>query len=87
MRSMRSEMAAHVTALDEKFSQRLDYINKRLEEALDVRGRLTMQAFVMKGIDRGSFADKLVPKAGPKDAIIKTTKALICTSDTHTVHN
>ncbi len=45
-----------------------------------------MQAFVMKGIDRVGFADKMVPKPGPKDAIVKTTKALICTSDAHTVH-
>src|SRR5579863_10386996 len=45
-----------------------------------------MKAFVMKGLERVGFADKAVPQAGPNDAIIKTTKALICTSDAHTVH-
>jgi isopropanol dehydrogenase (NADP+) len=45
-----------------------------------------MKAFVMKGIGRVGFADKPVPKPGPNDAIIKTTRALICTSDAHTVH-
>ncbi len=30
--------------------------------------------------------DKPIPKPGPNDAIIKTTRALICTSDSHTVH-
>jgi isopropanol dehydrogenase (NADP+) len=48
--------------------------------------RSTMQAFVMQGLDKVGFTDKSIPKAGPTDAIIKTTKALICTSDTHTVH-
>jgi threonine dehydrogenase-like Zn-dependent dehydrogenase len=45
-----------------------------------------MRAFVMKEIGKVGFAEKPVPKAGPGDAIIKTTKALICTSDAHTVH-
>ena len=44
-----------------------------------------MQAFVMKGIDQIGFMEKPVPDPGPMDAIIKTTKALVCTSDTHTV--
>ncbi len=30
--------------------------------------------------------DKPIPKPGPNDAVIKTTRALICTSDSHTVH-
>ncbi len=45
-----------------------------------------MNAFVMKGIDQVGVVDK--PKLsdpGPNDAIVRTTKALICTSDTHTV--
>lgn len=46
----------------------------------------TMTAFVMNGLDRVGFAEKPVPKAGPTDAIVKTTRALICTSDSHTVH-
>src|SRR5215472_15627180 len=45
-----------------------------------------MKAFVMQGLGRVQFADKPVPKPGPNDAIIKTTHALICTSDSHTVH-
>jgi threonine dehydrogenase-like Zn-dependent dehydrogenase len=45
-----------------------------------------MQTFVMNAIDRVGFMDKPVPKPGPADAIIKTTMALICTSDSHTVH-
>src|ERR1700730_6827716 len=45
-----------------------------------------MKTFVMNAIDRVGFMDKPIPKAGPLDAIIKTTRALICTSDSHTVH-
>jgi len=45
-----------------------------------------MKAFVMNGFDRVGFSDKPVPHAGPNDAIVKTTRALICTSDAHTVH-
>ena len=45
-----------------------------------------MKTFVMKSLDQVGFMDKPIPKAGPNDAIVKTTKALICTSDSHTVH-
>ncbi|HEX4210240.1 MAG TPA: NAD(P)-dependent alcohol dehydrogenase [Candidatus Binataceae bacterium] len=45
-----------------------------------------MKAFVMKGLDQVGFADKPIPRPGPNDAIVKTTRALICTSDSHTVH-
>ena len=45
-----------------------------------------MKAFVMQGLGRVGFAEKAIPKAGPNDAIVKTTHALICTSDAHTVH-
>lgn len=44
-----------------------------------------MKAFVMHGIGKVGIVDKPVPRAGPNDAIIRTTAALICTSDTHTV--
>ena len=44
-----------------------------------------MKAFVMKGIGKTDFMEKPIPKAGPNDAIIKTTNALVCTSDVHTV--
>jgi isopropanol dehydrogenase (NADP+) len=45
----------------------------------------TMQAFVMKRIGDVGLMEKPVPDPGPNDAVIKTTAALICTSDTHTV--
>jgi predicted nucleic acid-binding Zn-ribbon protein len=38
--SIRSEMNVRFAALDEKFTQRLDFTNKRLEEALEIRERL-----------------------------------------------
>ncbi|MBO0786327.1 MAG: NAD(P)-dependent alcohol dehydrogenase [Actinobacteria bacterium] len=44
-----------------------------------------MKAFVMREIGRVGFADKPVPEPGPNDAVIRTTRALICTSDSHTV--
>lgn len=44
-----------------------------------------MQAFVMKKVGELGFMDKPVPRPGPNDAVVKTTSALVCTSDTHTV--
>src|SRR5262245_14640586 len=44
-----------------------------------------MKAFVMKQIGQVGFMEKPVPRPGPGDAIVRTTKALICTSDSHTV--
>lgn len=44
-----------------------------------------MKVFVMNGIGKVGFAEKPIPKPGSNDAIIKTTKALVCTSDVHTV--
>ena len=44
-----------------------------------------MKAFVMEEIGRVGFMDKPVPRPGPNDAVIQTTRALICTSDSHTV--
>src|SRR5690242_13438406 len=44
-----------------------------------------MKAFVMKRIGAVGLMDKPVPTPGPNDAIVKTTAALICTSDSHTV--
>jgi threonine dehydrogenase-like Zn-dependent dehydrogenase len=46
----------------------------------------TMRAFVMNGLDQVGFMEKPIPQPGPNDAIVKTTRALICTSDSHTVH-
>ncbi len=34
-----------------------------------------MKAFVMKKLDAVGFMDKAIPKSGPNDAVIKTTKA------------
>jgi isopropanol dehydrogenase (NADP+) len=45
-----------------------------------------MKAFVMKSLDEVGFMDKPVPTPGPNDAVVCTTRALICTSDSHTIH-
>jgi len=45
----------------------------------------TMNAFAMLGLGETGFVEKPVPVPGPCDAIVKTTHALICTSDAHTV--
>jgi threonine dehydrogenase-like Zn-dependent dehydrogenase len=52
--------------------------------AFPVKGK-TMKAFVMEEIGRVGFLDKPVPRPGPNDVIVKTTRALICTSDSHMV--
>lgn len=45
-----------------------------------------MTAFVMKRIGEVGLVEKPVPgDPGPADAIVATTRALVCTSDTHTV--
>ena len=44
-----------------------------------------MRAFVMRRIGEVAMMDKPVPRPGPNEALIRTTAALICTSDTHTV--
>jgi threonine dehydrogenase-like Zn-dependent dehydrogenase len=44
-----------------------------------------MKAFVMRSLGYVGFMDKPIPEPGPNDAIVKTTRALICTSDSHTV--
>lgn len=44
-----------------------------------------MKAFVMHGIGEVGIIDKPIPRPGPYDAVLRTTAALICTSDTHTV--
>jgi threonine dehydrogenase-like Zn-dependent dehydrogenase len=57
-----------------------------LEHEAQAAARPAMRAFVMKGIGEVGFVEKPVPQdPGVNDAIVKTTKALICTSDTHTV--
>ena len=48
-------------------------------------GSGTMKAFVMEGLNKVGFTDKPIPDVGPSDAVIKTTRALVCTSDVHTI--
>lgn len=45
----------------------------------------TMKAFVMKRVGEVGVMEKPIPEPGPNDAVIRTTAALICTSDAHTV--
>ena len=45
----------------------------------------TMRTFVMERIGKVGTMEKPIPTPGPNDAVIKTTAALICTSDAHTV--
>ncbi len=45
----------------------------------------SMRAFVMREIGKVAMMEKPIPRPGPNDAIVRTTAALICTSDTHTV--
>lgn len=44
-----------------------------------------MRAFVMEGIGEVGVTEKPIPEPGPNEAVIETTSALVCTSDTHTV--
>src|SRR5579859_140210 len=55
-------------------------------QTLDEKEISRMRTFVMQSLGQVGFLDKPIPTAGPDDAIIKTTRALICTSDSHTVH-
>lgn len=45
----------------------------------------TMKAFTTPGTGRTEVVEKPIPTPGPDDVIVKTTAALICTSDVHTV--
>ncbi len=44
-----------------------------------------MKAFIMKKIGEVGVMEKPIPEPGPNDAVVKTTSALVCTSDVHTV--
>lgn len=46
----------------------------------------TMKAFAMQGLGKVSLVEKKIPEIGAEDALIRTTAALICTSDVHTVN-
>jgi threonine dehydrogenase-like Zn-dependent dehydrogenase len=45
-----------------------------------------MRAFVIMKIGETGLVEKPVPEPGPEEAIVRTTAALICTSDVHTVN-
>jgi threonine dehydrogenase-like Zn-dependent dehydrogenase len=45
-----------------------------------------MNAFVMLGIGETGYVQKPIPEPGPNDAVVKTTAALVCTSDCHVVN-
>jgi isopropanol dehydrogenase (NADP+) len=44
-----------------------------------------MRAFVMKQIGEVGIVEKPIPEPGPNEAVVRTTTALVCTSDVHTV--
>lgn len=45
-----------------------------------------MRAFVIKRVGETGVVEKPIPEPGPEEAIVRTTAALICTSDVHTVN-
>lgn len=45
----------------------------------------TMRALIIKRVGETAVVDKPIPEPGPEEAIVRTTAALICTSDVHTV--
>jgi threonine dehydrogenase-like Zn-dependent dehydrogenase len=47
--------------------------------------RGTYRAFVLEGLAKVGIAEKPVPAVGPDDALVRTTQALLCGSDVHTV--
>jgi len=56
-----------------------------LEETLPQTRTAMMKALVMEGLGKVSLAEKRIPRIGPDDALVRTTAALVCTSDIHTV--
>jgi threonine dehydrogenase-like Zn-dependent dehydrogenase len=45
----------------------------------------TMKALVMRGLHDVAVMERPIPVAGPNDAIVRTTVAMVCTSDCHTI--
>jgi isopropanol dehydrogenase (NADP+) len=45
----------------------------------------SMRAFVIKQVGETGVVEKPIPQPGPEEAVVRTTAALICTSDVHTV--
>jgi isopropanol dehydrogenase (NADP+) len=60
-------------------------ISASLEETTVPVSIDTMKAFVMRGVGQVGVLQKKRPEVGPADALIRTTAALVCTSDVHTV--
>lgn len=63
-------------------------MSERARVVLEIQPRpraQVMRAFVMHKIGSVGFMEKPVPEPGANGAVIKTTRALICTSDSHTV--
>lgn len=56
-----------------------------VEEKAVVAPSDTMKALVMEGLGKVSLVEKRIPRVGADDALVRTTAALICTSDVHTV--
>jgi threonine dehydrogenase-like Zn-dependent dehydrogenase len=57
-----------------------------VREAMPARkASRTMKTFVMREIGKVGVMEKPIPEIGPNDALVRTTAALICTSDAHTV--
>jgi isopropanol dehydrogenase (NADP+) len=52
---------------------------------VSIRAGPAMKAFVMHRIGEVGLVDKPVPEPGPNDAVVRTTRALVCTSDVHTL--
>jgi threonine dehydrogenase-like Zn-dependent dehydrogenase len=45
----------------------------------------SMRAFVIKQVGETGVVEKPIPQPGPEEAVVRSTAALICTSDVHTV--
>ena len=45
----------------------------------------TMKAFVIKDVGEVAVVEKPIPEPKPNQAVVRTTAALVCTSDVHTV--
>ncbi|MFC5211641.1 NAD(P)-dependent alcohol dehydrogenase [Pseudonocardia sulfidoxydans] len=45
----------------------------------------TMRALIIERVGSTAVVEKPIPEPGPEEAIVRTTAALICTSDVHTV--
>jgi len=47
--------------------------------------KMAMKILVFQGVGKVGVIEKPIPEPGPRDAVIRTTASLICTSDVHTV--